>query len=80
MKSSTWVIGDEFTTAGGAQRWRVTDVGTRVLVAVELTEKTDADASWLDGPPYAICEIVFDEDDQNGIEQVNRATPKADHG
>jgi len=54
-------IGLEFYTASG--RWRCTDVGTRVIVAIPLNA---AAASWYNGPPYAIAETVFDEDDLEG--------------
>jgi len=77
----TWKIGDEFRTAAG--RWRITDIGSRVIVAIRIDEvkvggtsaKTltgeQADkAGWLDGPPYGVAEIVFDEDDQQAIEKA----------
>ena len=61
-----WKIGDEFTTAQGEKRWRVTDIGTRVIVAIQLEH--DDDPSWYNGPPFAIAELVFDEYDQMGID------------
>jgi hypothetical protein len=36
MKLSEFRIGDEFTTEEGAVRWRCTDVGTRVVVAIRV--------------------------------------------
>lgn len=48
----------------GGRRFRVTDVGARTLVAVSL----EHDVDWLKGPPYAVEEIVFDENDVGGIE------------
>jgi hypothetical protein len=59
MKHPEFRIGLEFHTATGA--WRCTDVGTRVVAAVKLGQ---SDAKVYDGPPYAVAEFVFDEDDQ----------------
>lgn len=64
MKHSDFKIGCEFTTADGAQRWRCTDIGTRVIVAMAIDP--DKDASWYNGPPYAVAEYVFDEYDIEG--------------
>ena len=61
MRHAHFHIGLEFYTASG--RWRCTDVGTRVIVAIPLNA---AAASWYNGPPYAIAETVFDEDDLEG--------------
>ena len=38
--------------------WHVTDVGTRVVVAIKHRP------GWMSGPPYAVVETVFDENDQ----------------
>lgn len=54
-------IGGTFYCAG--REYFVTDKGTRVIVAVEVTDVVRADPSWLNGPTYALAEIVFDEDD-----------------
>ena len=78
MQHSEFVIGMEFIC--GESRWRCTDVGTRVIVAISLEpalittvtppsgtqprltrQSVSADPSWLNGPPYAVAEIVFDE-------------------
>ncbi len=77
MKHEDFSIGTEFLTDTG--RWRCTDVGTRVIVAIRISKatiaaraddgtakapkKTPPDPSWLNGPPYALAEQVFDEDD-----------------
>ncbi|MDX0230347.1 hypothetical protein GOC14_07265 [Sinorhizobium meliloti] len=71
-------------------RWRVTDIGTRVVVAIriqpldlrskcdgkitrmEISEAEAAQDGWFDGPPYAIAEKVFDENDLGGIEEIHR--------
>ncbi|TMB37448.1 MAG: hypothetical protein E6J55_25965 [Deltaproteobacteria bacterium] len=80
---------DEFRIAlefwCGGRRWRCTDVGSRVVVAVCLephevvtvtcsgaamqrttTPVMTGDASWLEGPPYALAEEVFDEHAMEG--------------
>ena len=61
MRHEEFKIGMEFTTAGGLSRWRCTDVGTRVIVAIQIEPGNDP--SWCNGPPYAVAEFVFDEDD-----------------
>ncbi|MBP6820803.1 MAG: hypothetical protein KA368_04640 [Acidobacteria bacterium] len=61
MVKEEFQIGLEFYTASG--KWRCTDVGTRVIVAIKL-DKTDV--SWYNGPPYAVVETVFDEYDFGG--------------
>ena len=80
MELSEFAIGETFWTHGGV--FRCTDVGTRVVVAVKLgprevgraekvdgelrTKRIDADPSWLNGPPYAVVEVVFDENELLG--------------
>jgi len=54
MKRDDFQIGLEFYT--GAGKWRCTDIGTRVIVAIKL-DKTDE--SWYNGPPYAVAEAVL---------------------
>lgn len=74
MKHSEFEIGCEFYCNG--ERWRCTDIGTRVIVAIPMEgqvtrfnsesqqlEIISADESWLNGPPYARAETVFDEND-----------------
>jgi hypothetical protein len=62
MRYEEFKIGMEFTTAGGLSgRWRCTDVGTRAIVAIQIEPGNDP--SWCNGPPYAVAEFVFDEDD-----------------
>ncbi|MCA1371343.1 type II toxin-antitoxin system HicB family antitoxin [Bradyrhizobium sp. BRP14] len=88
-KPSDFNIGDEFIMANG-WRWRVTDIGTRVVVAIriqpvvlqskrdgkitreEITQTEAEQDGWVDGPPYAVAEQVFDEYDLDGIEEVYR--------
>lgn len=59
VKHSDFRLGMEFEVSG-LNRFRVTDLGTRVVVAICLTQH---DPSWFRGPPYAIPEMVFDEND-----------------
>ncbi|MEQ1574733.1 MAG: hypothetical protein ABL993_10860 [Vicinamibacterales bacterium] len=61
MLHTDFRIGLEFHTAAG--RWRCTDIGTRVIVAVRLDAP---DVTWYNGPPYAVAEIVLDENDLEG--------------
>ncbi|HTY48271.1 MAG TPA: hypothetical protein VMB48_01110 [Steroidobacteraceae bacterium] len=76
MELREFQIGREFWC--GDKRWRCTDVGTRVVAAIclephevvsislesgERRFMTD-DPNWFHGPPYAVVERVFDEDDQ----------------
>jgi hypothetical protein len=77
MKHSEFAVGRAFTTGHGL--WRCTDVGTRTVVAIRIDSaevvsvlggrETHSvvdprrDPSWLNGPPYALAETVFDEYD-----------------
>lgn len=90
MEHRDFTIGCEFTCGGN--RWRCTDIGTRVIVAIclELSEKVRAwqgedgtwhqeryvsdDPSWFNGPPYAVVERVFDENDLGGCTPLSPAT------
>lgn len=47
------------------RRWIITDVGTRVVVAIPVKDR------WMNGPPYAQAEAVFDEDDLPVCEVVS---------
>ncbi|MFP4362519.1 MAG: hypothetical protein ACLFR1_01485 [Spirochaetia bacterium] len=60
MKKDDFSIGTEFTC--GDKIWRCTDIGTRTITAVCLSDHLD-DPSWYNGPPYAVAETVFDEYD-----------------
>ena len=62
MQHSEFRIGAVFRC--GEKRWRCTDVGSRVIVAICLDH--DDDPSWYNGPPYAVDESVFVEDDLQG--------------
>ena len=60
MKHSDFAVGEEFLTATGT--WRCTDIGTRTIIAIKVPDYDDP--SWFNGPPYAVAEVVFDEDDR----------------
>jgi putative addiction module component (TIGR02574 family) len=64
MKHSDFEVGVEFFTATG--KWRCTDLGSRTVIAIRLDHPEDA--SWYNGPPYAVAEIVFDEYDLGGCQ------------
>jgi hypothetical protein len=59
MNHTEFRIGLGFYSATGT--WRCTDVGTRVITALKLGQP---DPKLYDGPPYAVGEFVFDEEDQ----------------
>lgn len=59
MKHGDFKIGIVFKTNGGT--WRCTDIGTRTVIAIKIPDSHEV--SWLNGPPYAVSEIVFDEND-----------------
>ncbi len=68
MDRNQFSIGKCFKTGSGL--WRCTDVGTRIITAIHLADKNGKpvydDPSWFNGPPYAVAEEVFDEDDFGG--------------
>ena len=80
MKLSDFKIGENFTCSG--KTYRCTDVGTRVVVGIPINwvvtnlgedlspEQAEADG-WFNGPPYAVAEVVFDEDDLPACEPTN---------
>jgi hypothetical protein len=59
MRLSDFKIGMEFWMSGS--RWRCTDIGTRLVIAIKLD--MDDDPSWYSGPPYAVCECPIDRRD-----------------
>jgi hypothetical protein len=77
MKHGEFRIGGRFWCGG--QSWRCTDIGTRTIVAICLDHvdvagssagllrtlnRAEAEADgWFKGPPYAVAECVFDEED-----------------
>jgi hypothetical protein len=57
-----WKIGMEFWVGSGAEfPHRVTDVGVRTITAIYLDKPHDT--TWYNGPPYAVAEMSFDEND-----------------
>lgn len=62
MQHGEFAIGTEFRTETGI--WRCTDIGTRTIIAIKISDRDDP--AWLIGPPYAVAEMVFDEDDLEG--------------
>ena len=66
MKREQFSIGKVFWCGG--KRWRCTDVGTRVIVAIALDHNDDP--SWYNGPPYAVAEFVFDEYAMDGCSEA----------
>lgn len=67
MRQHQFSIGIEF--ACGGKRWRCTDVGTRVVTAVCLSDHPD-DPSWFNGPPYAAAEVVSSFDDPSHSHRI----------
>jgi hypothetical protein len=79
MQHSEFDIGMEFTTEEGQRRWRVTDVGTRVVTAIRIDQVESSrgclmsfaeaeQAGWFRGPPYALAERIFAECDQSACQ------------
>jgi hypothetical protein len=80
MQHKDFVIGETFWCGG--RQWRCTDIGTRVITAIRLDRvdvgspaperrrtlgRVEAESEgWFNGPPYAVSESVFDENDMGG--------------
>jgi hypothetical protein len=80
MHHNEFQIGGTFWCNG--RLCRCTDIGTRVVVAIRIDRvdaggstpdmrrspgRAEAEADgWFNGPPYAVLETVFDEDDIAG--------------
>jgi hypothetical protein len=77
MKHSDFTIGAEFLCGG--KRWRCTDKGSRTVVAICLDDHP-GDPRWFDGPPYAVPETVFDEEDMQACEPVDAAAQRTKPG
>jgi hypothetical protein len=66
-------IGQEFKHPETGHLWRVTDIGSRTFLAIDITQGLEDhgnDSSWLKGPPYAVAEYVWDEHDIKALEDV----------
>lgn len=77
MRHREFKIGGTFWCSGG--QWRCTDIGSRTIIAIRidsvtvagtalerrrLLSRAEAEAQgWFNGPPYAVAESVFDEND-----------------
>ena len=61
MLEEDFQIGLESYAASG--KWRCTDIGTRVIVAIKLDQD---DLRNYNGPPYSVAEYVIDESDFGG--------------
>ncbi len=83
MDHDDFSIGCEFVCAD--RRWRCTDIGTRVIVAICLeprevvmlrngsqTRRVSNDPADLNGPPYGVLESVFDETELPGCSPLPR--------
>ncbi|UJS24606.1 hypothetical protein [Thiothrix winogradskyi] len=64
MKHSDFQIGTEFFTAAG--RWRCTDVGTRVIVAISL-EPREIMRQWTDAKGERMQETFISDDPRDLI-------------
>ena len=80
MQPSEFTVGGTFWCS--ARQWRCTDIGTRTIIAIRIDSinvgssapdrrrtlsRNEAEAEgWFNGPPYAVVESVFDEDDLAG--------------
>ena len=69
MKYEEFTLGMEFMCGG--KRWRCTDRGIRTVIGICL-DAHPGDPSWYHGPPYAVAETVFDEDDLEACEPVDQ--------
>ena len=81
MELHDFVIGETFWTHAGAFRCTdigtrvvvAVKLGPRKIARAEkvdgelqITKRMDDDPSWLNGPPYAVDEVVFDENELLG--------------
>jgi hypothetical protein len=84
MKHSDFWVGRDFTTPGGRWRCTDVGTRTIVAIRIDLIETitlvdghqvrrylTQDEAElegWFNGPPYAVNEVVFDEEDLDECE------------
>tara|TARA_R110002072_G_scaffold205468_1_gene363408 strand:- start:191 stop:382 length:192 start_codon:yes stop_codon:yes gene_type:complete len=59
MKHGDFVIGQDFLAATGT--CRCIDIGTQTVITIKVSDYDDP--SWFNGPPYAVVETMFGEDD-----------------
>lgn len=82
MNHDQFEVGQDFFC--GDHKWRCTDKGSRVIVAIQIDEvKTNLNnkglnyteatrTGWFRGPPYAVVERVFDEDSQQACHKTKK--------
>jgi hypothetical protein len=70
MKLADFEIGKEFIC--GDTTYLCTDKGTRTVTAILLDDRPE----WRSGPPYAVLEIVLDEEDQKACRPVDKANKR----
>ncbi len=89
MQHSEFKIGGDFWS--GDRQWRCTDIGTRTIVAIRIDRvevggdapdrrrvlgRAEAEAAgWFNGPPYAVAESIFDENDIEGCSPGPEGSP-----
>jgi hypothetical protein len=66
MDHADFEIGKAFYTTNG-WKWICTDKGSRTIIAIH--DEEGRNPSWLKGPPYAVAEVVFDENDMPACSQ-----------
>jgi hypothetical protein len=87
VQHNSFSVGTEFRCGEGL--WRVTDIGSRTIVAIRidhvkvssnqpelcctLSREQAERVGWFNGPPYALAEHVFNEDDFAGCVLVKPA-------
>ena len=90
MRHADFKIGGEFWCDG--RQWRCTDIGTRTIVAIRIDrvevgsnvperrrmlDRAEAEVDgWFNGPPYAVSESVFDENDIEGCSPGPEGSPR----
>jgi len=90
IKHEDYSIGLEFKTDTGI--WRCTDIGQRTITAIKISDITitttkpdgssttrldeSPDTSWFNGPPYAVQEVVFDENDLLDLSEMDWSEAK----
>jgi hypothetical protein len=90
MRHDEFRIGGTFWCGG--RQWRCTDIGTRTIAAIRVDRvevgsstpgrrrtltRAEAEAEgWFNGPPYAVAESVFDEDEIEGCSPEPEETPR----
>jgi hypothetical protein len=87
MEHGEFKIGMEFEASEIGWVFRCTDIGARTICAIRidsvkvagthpiiLNREQAEQAGWFNGPPYAVAEIVFDENDMPICQPVGAKT------